>query len=37
VRKIVKLALPPLSGRAGSEADPDRVAESQPPELLAAA
>jgi fatty acid desaturase len=37
VRKIVKLALPPLSGRASSEADADRVAESQPPELLAAA
>jgi NADPH-dependent stearoyl-CoA 9-desaturase len=37
VRKIVKLALPPLSGRAGSEADAEAVAESQPPELLAAA
>jgi fatty acid desaturase len=37
VRKIVKLALPPLSGRASAEADADKVAESQPPELLAAA
>ena len=36
VRKIVKLALPPLPGRGGSEPDGD-MAETRPKELAAAA
>jgi fatty acid desaturase len=38
VRKIVKLALPPLPGRGGTEPDQDKpAAEAPPQELLAAA
>ena len=36
VRKIIKLALPPLPGRGGSEPDGDK-AEARPRELSAAA
>ncbi len=37
VRKIVKLALPPLPGRGSSGSDPDKAAEVRPRELASAA